>query len=131
MGRGSQRLISAWIPLQDTPLELGGVCIAAGSSTLPGFDAFQRTYVQHDVQRSAVRGATGSSGIFTNDPQELLALDPSLRCMLSGTKASPETFQIARRPRLVLERLKIPSGVRRGVAAGGSQLCCFFPYSLG
>ena len=87
MGRGSQRLVSAWIPLPDTPLELGGVCIAAGSSTLPGFAAFRRTYMQHDVQRSAVRGATGSSGIFTNDPQELLARDPSLRFLTADYKA--------------------------------------------
>ena len=61
--------------MEDTPFELGGLCVLEKSHALPGFARFRETYAAHDIQRSAVRGSTGSSGIFTDDPQEVLGYD--------------------------------------------------------
>lgn len=87
MGRGSQRLVTAWIPLEDTPTDLGGLAIIERSHTLPGFEQLRRTYVAHDVHRSAVRGTKGSSGIYTSDPDELLAYDPAARILTTNYRA--------------------------------------------
>ncbi len=48
MNRGSTKLTTAWIPLHDTPYELGGLCVLEGSHRLPGFERFRRTYGEHD-----------------------------------------------------------------------------------
>jgi hypothetical protein len=48
MNRGSTKLTTAWIPLHDTPYELGGLCVLEGSHRLPGFERFRNTYGQHD-----------------------------------------------------------------------------------
>jgi hypothetical protein len=87
MGRGSQRLVTAWVPLEDTPVEIGGLAIIERSHSLPGFEQLRRTYVPHDVQRSAVRGTKGSSGIYTGNPAELLAYDPAARILTANYRA--------------------------------------------
>lgn len=56
------------------------------SHSLPGFAQFRETYAAHDVQRSEVRGAIGSSGIYSNDPQELLGFDPAARFLTAEFK---------------------------------------------
>lgn len=48
MARGSTKLTTAWIPLHNTPYELGGLCVLEGSHRLPGFEHFRNTYGQHD-----------------------------------------------------------------------------------
>ena len=57
MNRGSTKVTTAWIPLHDTPYELGGLCVLEGSHRLPGFERFRRTYGEHDWS-SWVRLAT-------------------------------------------------------------------------
>ena len=87
MGRGSQRLVTAWVPLEDTPVDLGGLALLERSHSLGGFERLRQTYVAHDVQRSAVCGTKGSSGIYTGDPAELLAYDPAARVLTANYRA--------------------------------------------
>jgi hypothetical protein len=84
MGRGSQRLVTAWVPLEDTPVDLGGLAVLERSHSLAGFERLRQTYVAHDVQRSEARGSTGSSGIYSADPAELLAFDPEARFLTAN-----------------------------------------------
>lgn len=73
MGRGSQRVLTAWVPLGDAPLELGALAVLRGSHALPGFARLQATYAQLDVEGDAFVG----SGWFSDDPRELGGLDPA------------------------------------------------------
>lgn len=57
---GSARLHTTWIPLQDTPMELGGLAVCQGSHRLPGFARLQETYGKLDVERDGLDG-TGAS----------------------------------------------------------------------
>lgn len=46
MGRGTHRLYTAWTPIGDTPLDLGGLLLLAGSQKFKGFE---KGYWQSDV----------------------------------------------------------------------------------
>lgn len=75
MGRGSQRVLTAWVPLDDATLELGSLAVLAGSHRLPGFARLQATYGELDVEADAFTG----SGWFGDDPGELAAMDAGSR----------------------------------------------------
>lgn len=74
MGRGSDRLTTAWVPFEDVPIDLGGLVALQGSSSLPGFKRLRETYGSIDVDRCDIKGA-GPGG----DPLALASLDPAAR----------------------------------------------------
>jgi len=53
MGRGTDRLLTAWTPLGDVPYELGPLAILAGSHR---FERLKQTYGRVDVDRDRTRG---------------------------------------------------------------------------
>lgn len=65
MGRGSSRLMTAWVPFGDIPIELGTLCILCGSHKLPSFEKVRQTYGRMDVDRDLV------GGWFSSYPREL------------------------------------------------------------
>lgn len=65
MGRGSERVHTAWVPFGDIPVEQGTLAVCAGSHNEPGFERLRETYGRHDVDRD--RGA----GWFSTDPGEI------------------------------------------------------------
>lgn len=68
MGRGSQRLLTSWLPLGDTPAKMGGLAILEGSHRVESMERMRRTYGAMDVDRDKVQGW------FSEDPGELAAL---------------------------------------------------------
>jgi hypothetical protein len=66
MGRGSERVNTVWIPLDDIPIAKGTLAICEGSNRLDGFAKLRETYGRMDVDRDHVEGW------FTNDPMEIL-----------------------------------------------------------
>ena len=69
MGRGSERLMTAWIPLgRKTPLDLGGLVMLEGSHKTTGpFAPLHATYGNMDVERDGLAG----TGWFSEDPREI------------------------------------------------------------
>ncbi len=65
MGRGSQRLMTAWVPFGDVPVEMGSLCVCPGSHRHPRFRRLQDTYGSMDVDRDSVEGW------FSTDPAEI------------------------------------------------------------
>ena len=65
MGRGSSRLHTCWLPLDDIPIHKGTLCICPGSHQAPGFAKLRETYGRIDVDRD------GYGGWFTKDPLEV------------------------------------------------------------
>jgi len=65
MGRGSTRLMTAWVPLDDLPIEQGTLCVCPGSHNLPEFEKLRNTYGKMDVDRDRVQGW------FTKKPREI------------------------------------------------------------
>jgi hypothetical protein len=65
MGRGSQRLHTAWIPLGDIAVQQGTLAINVGSNHAPGFETVRQTYGRMDVDRD------GTDGWFATDPQQI------------------------------------------------------------
>ncbi len=65
MSRGSKKLLTAWTPFGDIPMEQGTLAICLGSHNLPGFAKLRDTYGQVDVDRDRV------GGWFTQDPLEV------------------------------------------------------------
>lgn len=68
MNRGSQRLLTCWIPLGDVSFELGGLAVLRGSHQIPGYDRVRCTYGELDLDA----GDVGGTGWFTEDPEEAL-----------------------------------------------------------
>lgn len=66
MGRGSERLMTTWIPLGDLSMDLGVLAICEGSHKDERFARLRATYGRMDVDRDRV------DGWFTNDPQEIV-----------------------------------------------------------
>jgi hypothetical protein len=73
MGRGSQNVVTTWIPFDDATCELGALAVLEGSHRLPGFKKLQETYGELDVERDNFTG----TGWFATDPEGLAAMDPS------------------------------------------------------
>lgn len=67
MGRGSKRLMTAWIPFGDIPVEQGTLAICEGSHRLEGFAKLRETYGRSDVDIDGFRGW------FTDDPRVITA----------------------------------------------------------
>ena len=76
MNRGSNRLITAWVPLEDVPFEKSPLCLLERSHSLPGFELFRQTYTEHDWQDSKI---IGNGGLYSKDPWEMLAMDENAR----------------------------------------------------
>ena len=68
MSRGSKKLLTTWIPIGDTDMEMGTLCVLEGSHRLPRFRRFQQTYGNFDTE--AEPNFTGT-GWFTDDPAEV------------------------------------------------------------
>eukprot|EP00929_Paragymnodinium_shiwhaense_P057274 TRINITY_DN28666_c0_g1_i1.p2 TRINITY_DN28666_c0_g1~~TRINITY_DN28666_c0_g1_i1.p2 ORF type:complete len:232 (-),score=53.26 TRINITY_DN28666_c0_g1_i1:475-1170(-) len=68
MSRGSRRLTTCWIPLEDVPLERGGLCVMPLTHTSPKYAKVRETYGALDLDRDDV----GGTGWFSEDPEELL-----------------------------------------------------------
>ena len=65
MGRGSKRVLTTWVPLDDLPLERGVLAVCRGSHNLESFARLRETYGRMDVDRDRAQGW------FTNDPGEI------------------------------------------------------------
>ncbi len=65
MGRGSNRLLTAWVPFGRIRPEQGTLAICAGSHNLPSFELLRNTYGKLDVNEAKVHGW------FTSDPREI------------------------------------------------------------
>lgn len=65
MGRGSQRLLSCWVPFGEVTPARGAIALCAGSDTSPRFEPVRRTYGRSDSDRD------GYGGWLTLDPLEL------------------------------------------------------------
>jgi hypothetical protein len=63
MGRGTQKVYTAWTPLGDVPLEMGPLAVLVGSHR---FERVRETYGKMDVDRDHVTGS------FSNDPVEVM-----------------------------------------------------------
>ncbi len=67
MGRGTVgKLVTVWTPIDDVPLEKGGLALCVGSHNLPGFQKVRDSYGKMDVDRDRV------DGWFSNDPEEVV-----------------------------------------------------------
>eukprot|EP01098_Paradermamoeba_levis_P006483 TRINITY_DN2689_c0_g1_i1.p1 TRINITY_DN2689_c0_g1~~TRINITY_DN2689_c0_g1_i1.p1 ORF type:complete len:351 (-),score=111.37 TRINITY_DN2689_c0_g1_i1:136-1059(-) len=67
MGRGTQKVLTCWVPFTDVPLEKGPLAVCRGTHSLPAFQKIRETYGKLDVDRDYVSG----TGWFTNDPSEI------------------------------------------------------------
>ncbi len=56
MSRGSQRLLTCWIPLMDIPVEMGTLAILEGSNSLPSFQQLRDTYGALDAEAEQLQG---------------------------------------------------------------------------
>lgn len=65
MGRGSERVQTAWIPFGDIPISQGTLVVCEGSHRLDGFARLRETYGKMDVDRDNVQGW------FSDDPEEV------------------------------------------------------------
>jgi len=67
MGRGSHRLMTAWVPFDDLPLEMGVLTVLPGTNHLPEYEKLRSTYGQMDVDKDRV-----ADGWFTKNPDEVV-----------------------------------------------------------
>jgi hypothetical protein len=72
MGRGSESLMTCWVPFGDNPIELGALAVCSGSHRLESFAKLRATYGAMDHESDRLDG----SGWFSEDPAEVLALCP-------------------------------------------------------
>lgn len=89
---GSARLHTTWIPLQDTPVELGGLAVCQGSHRLPGFAHLQETYGKLDVERDGLDGTGAGRGRRAHDtPVSMMAmLTPPPHCCAGWFTTHPQ-----------------------------------------
>jgi hypothetical protein len=66
MGRGTNQLMTCWLPLGDVAIEQGVLAICEGSHNAPAFDKLRDTYGRADVDRDLIHGW------FSTDPQEIV-----------------------------------------------------------
>jgi ectoine hydroxylase-related dioxygenase (phytanoyl-CoA dioxygenase family) len=93
MNRGSQELLTCWIPFDHLTLDMSVLAVLEGSHRMdrPEYDTYtklQHTYADMDVDRDKLRG----TGWFTEDPMEFYhfndAFDQNLpndRCISSSS----------------------------------------------
>lgn len=68
--RGTKLLLTAWMPLHDVPLSLGGLAVVRGSNSTASYRHVRSTYGSYDIEAGDVRGDAS----LTDDPKEILAL---------------------------------------------------------
>ena len=71
IGRGSERVLSCWMPWGDVDVAQGPLAICAGSHNLPGFARLRQTYGRHDPDRDHIKGADNAPGHFSFDLLEV------------------------------------------------------------
>jgi len=67
MGRGSQKLMTVWIPLGDVPVEDGALMVCPGTHLNDQYGELHNTYGELDVDRD-VPGDPKASGHLTDHP---------------------------------------------------------------
>ena len=67
MGRGSQELMTAWIPLGKTSVEMGSVLVCPSTHNAKVYEQLRATYGKLDVDRD-VPNDPGASGHLTDNP---------------------------------------------------------------
>lgn len=70
MSRGSSRLLTTWVPMGDTSLEMGGLAMCKGSHRSAGLSRLRETYGSMDQEKEGMQG----TGWFTEDPAEVEAV---------------------------------------------------------
>ena len=71
IGRGSEQVLSCWMPWGDTEVAQGPLAICAGSHNRPEFERLRRTYGRHDPDRDRIKGADNAPGHFSFDLLEV------------------------------------------------------------
>ena len=71
IGRGSEQVLSCWMPWGDTEVAQGPLAICAGSHDRPEFERLRRTYGRHDPDRDRIKGADNAPGHFSFDLLEV------------------------------------------------------------
>ena len=76
MNRGSSRLLTCWIPLDNLTLDMSVLAVLEGSHRMDrsddnGYYKLQNTYADMDVDRDKLQG----TGWFTEDPMEFYQLN--------------------------------------------------------
>uniref|UniRef100_A0A061RZK2 Phytanoyl-dioxygenase n=1 Tax=Tetraselmis sp. GSL018 TaxID=582737 RepID=A0A061RZK2_9CHLO len=66
LGKGSSRLLTAWIPLGDCPVEEGSMMVVPGSHRMEEFSALRSSYGNSEVGQDGTR-----SGWLTDDGSKL------------------------------------------------------------
>jgi hypothetical protein len=117
MGRGSQNVVTTWIPFDDATLELGALAVLRSSHRLPGFKHLQETYGNLDVEKDNFTG----TGWFGTDPREVAALDPGAQWM-SGDYSAGDLIMFGMRTihmstANVTDRVRISCDIRWQPAA--------------
>lgn len=85
MSRGSSKLLTCWIPIEENAtLELGALAMCKGSHKSKGLQRLRATYGKFDTE--AEPGFEGS-GWFTNDPLEISRMDPEVQWVAGDYEA--------------------------------------------
>lgn len=74
MNRGTKLALVAWVPLHDTPLHMGGLCVVRGSNSAESYAKIRATYGSMDVEGCGIAG----DGSYTFDANELLPIGKRL-----------------------------------------------------
>lgn len=56
MGRGSPRLLTAWLPFGENPVEMDALAVLRGSRAAPAFRRLRETYGRLDAERARLDG---------------------------------------------------------------------------
>ena len=67
MGRGTNKLLTCWIPIGRTTVEMGTITILESSNSDPAFEEIRNTYGQMDAEKINLKG----TGWLTKTPSEL------------------------------------------------------------
>ena len=71
VGRGSDRVLSLWMPFGDLDVEQSPLAICVGSHNLPGFQKLRQTYGRHDPDRDSIKGAENKPGHLAWDLEDV------------------------------------------------------------
>eukprot|EP00931_Biecheleriopsis_adriatica_P113829 TRINITY_DN8905_c0_g1_i2.p1 TRINITY_DN8905_c0_g1~~TRINITY_DN8905_c0_g1_i2.p1 ORF type:complete len:399 (-),score=23.80 TRINITY_DN8905_c0_g1_i2:409-1605(-) len=81
MSRGTDNLLTCWIPLQEIDLQLGGLAMLDYSNSDPAFERIRETYGRMDVETGVeIEGARRKyegTGWLTTDPMDVCGLTSS------------------------------------------------------
>jgi len=71
VGRGSDRVLSIWIPFGDLTVEQSPLAICFGSHNQRSFQKLRDTYGKHDADRDRIKGANNAPGHFSWDLEDV------------------------------------------------------------